>query len=233
MRLRLSSVTLAMTAAVALGTVSPGYAQSDSEPATIEITINDPEAGTVVVEPDQETYTIGTWVTLSAWPADGYEFDRWVGDVTAYESPITIVITGDTAIHAVFGVEQSPLYSLTLIADPSGAGTIIRDPVAAEYAPGTEVTVRAFAAEGFVFEGWQTDGTIGTNGELDTSEEITVVMNEDLDVTAKFAAAAVVEPEDDSPSVSSGGTSGSLCGSMGLVSLGLTAMMLVGWRRRR
>jgi uncharacterized repeat protein (TIGR02543 family) len=232
MRRRLSSVTLAMTAAVALIVVSPGYAQSGSELATIEVTVNDSEAGTVVVEPDQETYAIGTWVTLSAWPTDGYEFDRWVGDVTAYETPLTIVVTGDTIIHAIFEVEESPLYSLTLIADPSGAGTIIRDPVAAEYEPGTEVTVTAVAADGFVFEGWQTDDT-GTNGELDTSDEITVVMNDDLDVTAKFAAAAVVEPDETSSSASGGGSSGALCGSMGLISLGLTAMMLVGWRRRR
>jgi uncharacterized repeat protein (TIGR02543 family) len=232
MKRRLSSVTWATTAAIVLMVISPGYAQSGSGSATIEITVNDSEAGTVVIEPDQETYPIGTWVTLSAWPVDGYEFDRWVGDVTAYETPLTIVVTGDTAIHAVFEMDESPLYSLTLIADPSGAGTIIRDPVAAEYEPGTEVTVRAVAAEGFVFEGWQTDDS-GTNGELDTSDEITVVMNDDLDVTAKFAAAAVVEPDENSSSVSSGRSSGSLCGSMGLISLGLTAMLLVGWRLRR
>ncbi|MCS4122862.1 CARDB domain-containing protein [Salinibacter ruber] len=58
--------------------------------------------GTVEKDPDQQSYADGKEVELTANPDDGYVFDKWTGDVSGTESPITITMDSDKSITANF-----------------------------------------------------------------------------------------------------------------------------------
>lgn len=185
----------------------------DSEPA---------EGGSTAVFPQAATYDDGAEVTLTATPAEGFEFAGWEGDVVAAESSITILMTDDTLLTAVFTEATPPGHVLTAFVDPSGAGTIVRDPAEFEYEDGAQVTLTAFAGEGFVFTGWEGDLPEGSDG---SSAELTVVMNGDVTLEASFAAAQQLDDE-----------TATACGAMGMSGFGLMLSLMaaqyVGLRRR-
>lgn len=71
------------------------------------------ENGTVIVNPDLESYEEGTVVTLTATADQGCEFDSWSGDIgEAYSrtSSITIVMNADKSISARFVIEREDIY---------------------------------------------------------------------------------------------------------------------------
>ena len=205
--------------AVVLWLAGPVWAQFtlnvDSDPA---------DGGVTAVFPNDGPYDDGTEVTLTATPADGFTFAGWEGDVVASESTITILMTDDTNLTAVFTAAAPAGHTLTAFVDPSGAGTIVRDPADFTYADGAQVTLTAFAGEGFVFTGWSGDVPAGADP---LSTELSLVMTDDLNVSASFAAAQEL--------VDSAAGAGA-CGAMGLAGLGLMMSLMaaqyVGLRRR-
>ncbi len=202
---RTKNGTFAMLLAVAgvFALTAPASAQ-----LSLDTVIEPENGGSVAVFPNDAEFVAGEFVTLTATPAEGFTFFGWEGSVTAEESSITIEMTDDTELTAVF-IEDPELYTLNAFIDPSGAGTIIRDPVAFEYDPGTEVTLTVFANEGFVFTGWT--GDVPDDQDA-SSDSIVVTLDADLDVQATFAAGSTL---DDS------GSNGSIgCGSLGMISLG-------------
>ena len=94
---------------------------------TLETEVSPADSGTVALYPTGTEFDEGELVTLTATPADGYEFVGWQGDITASESTMTIVMSADTQLTAVFQ-EATSGYTLTAYVDPSGAGTLVRDP---------------------------------------------------------------------------------------------------------
>ena len=81
--------------------------------------------GMIIASPEQAVYTMDAQVTLTAVPASGWYFARWVSSddsisgVSATESTITIAVRGETTYRAVFAqleVEHHTL--LPLIATP-------------------------------------------------------------------------------------------------------------------
>ena len=73
--------------------------------ALLDVIVSPGEGGAVTVDPDEYSHEIDSWVTLEATPADGYQFDGWTGDVTAYDPILTIVIAGNTEITANFSAQ--------------------------------------------------------------------------------------------------------------------------------
>jgi hypothetical protein len=69
-------------------------------------------------------------------------------------------------------------YTLTVNTSPSNGGTVKRTPDSSSYKSGSTVTVTATAASGWQFDSW--DGATGTTNPL------TVTMNENKTITAKF-----------------------------------------------
>ena len=63
------------------------------------------ENGIVTIEPDQETFEEGTFITLIATPDTGYVFDSWSMDVTGLENPVTLVMDADKDVSANFSPE--------------------------------------------------------------------------------------------------------------------------------
>lgn len=58
--------------------------------------------GSITVSPNQSYYTAGQQVTVTAVPADKYEFINWEGDLSGTEITRTITMDGDKNITAVF-----------------------------------------------------------------------------------------------------------------------------------
>jgi hypothetical protein len=66
-------------------------------------TIVDPmDSGTVLRDLNQETYTYGTQVVLTANPNHSWVFASWGGDARGLDNPLTITIQGNTNITALF-----------------------------------------------------------------------------------------------------------------------------------
>lgn len=66
------------------------------------LTININSLGTVTKDPDQETYTNGTLVNLTATDDPGWTFSHWSGDLNSNNNPETINMTADKNITAHF-----------------------------------------------------------------------------------------------------------------------------------
>ncbi len=153
--------------------------QENGTTGPYDLTVNTDGEGTVNIDPDQNEYDEGTEVTLTAMPAEGWHFDEWTGDRESTEEQITIVMASDMEIIANFQENgTTETYELTVNTD--GEGTVEIDPEQNEYDEGTEVTLTAEPADGWYLEEW-TDDASGTE------EQITVIMDDNKEVTANFA----------------------------------------------
>ncbi|NLD72420.1 MAG: hypothetical protein GX649_06850, partial [Chloroflexi bacterium] len=133
--------------------------------------------GRVDADPQKDAYEEDDVVTLTALPAAGWDFVGWSGDVTGTDNPTTITITGHNDVTATF----EPADALALTVNTVGQGTVARDPDMAAYVAGTEVTLTAMPAEGWVFTGW--------SGDLSGNQNpTTITMDSVKTVTATFIA---------------------------------------------
>jgi hypothetical protein len=88
------------------------------ELATYELTISVAGDGETDPEVGEGTYPEGSLVTIRAFAAEGWSFDRWAGDVSDQASPVTTVIMdGDKSVTATF-VQPTATASPTLTATP-------------------------------------------------------------------------------------------------------------------
>jgi uncharacterized repeat protein (TIGR02543 family) len=145
---------------------------------TLTINIDPAGSGTVAKFPDKVEYDAGDTVMVTAAPADGFSFTGWSGDLSGSLNPAQIIMDGNKTVTATFS--QDPKYTLTLMVDPIGGGTVAKNPDLPAYDPGDTVTVTATPADGFSFTGWSGD----LSGSLNPAE---IVMDGNKTVTANFA----------------------------------------------
>ncbi|MCL0090882.1 Ig-like domain-containing protein, partial [Dehalococcoidia bacterium] len=71
---------------------------------TLTVTVDPAQSGTVSLSPLQPAagYLSGTTVTLTAEPAEGWEFDRWSGDAVGTEPVTTVTMTRHKSVTAHF-----------------------------------------------------------------------------------------------------------------------------------
>jgi uncharacterized repeat protein (TIGR02543 family) len=69
---------------------------------TLTVIISPEDAGSVTIEPAQQTYHYGEQVTLTAMPNPLWSFAGWSGDAAGSDNPLTITILGNTEIIANF-----------------------------------------------------------------------------------------------------------------------------------
>ncbi len=132
-------------------------------------------SGTIRASPDQESYSCGEFVVLTATPSTGWLFSSWSGAASGNINPLAISMDGNKNITAVFA--ELPSYSLSV--QVVGSGSVTSDPPGGTYPSGTEVILTATPAEGWQFIGWS-----GAAGGY--SETASVTMNADKSVTATF-----------------------------------------------
>jgi hypothetical protein len=155
--------------------------------------------GSVTYNPElclNSTYARDTPVTLIAVSSDGYQFEKWTGDVDGVadteNSAITVVMSRDRIITVNF-TAPGGLPTVTVEASPGVAGFVtietpcgslasdnVQAAISFECSAGTEVTLRATAAEGYRFRGWK--------GDLAGSQAtVILVVDSSKTITARFA----------------------------------------------
>ena len=130
------------------------------EKFTFTVAANDESMGSVIVEPQQDSYEAGTEIKVSAVPAtEDYEFvgftKKGTQEVVSKDNPYVFQIRENMELTANFKeVEHSYLiYAET--ADPQ-MGTVTIDPANEGniYKEGTEITVKAEPKDGYEFAQW-------------------------------------------------------------------------------
>lgn len=97
------------------------------------------------------TYNVGSKVTVKASPANGYRFVGWKynGKVVSKEKEFTLVnVNGEYRLTALF---EKNRFNVKVEVSPAGAGAIDG---ACAYDPGSNATLKAYAAQGYNFKGW-------------------------------------------------------------------------------
>ncbi|MEX2639047.1 MAG: hypothetical protein WD266_00075, partial [Balneolales bacterium] len=148
---------------------------TDSTPVhTFSSTTSPPEAGSV--EPSSGEYEAGDEVELTASPNEDWLFDQWQGDASGTENPVSILISDDTEVTALFVKKE---YPLTVNTD--GMGTVTEQIIqqkSTDYEQGTLVLLTASPSDGWEFIEWQGDVT-GTGYSVqisvDQAREVTAV----------------------------------------------------------
>ncbi|TVP98743.1 MAG: hypothetical protein EA359_17850 [Balneolaceae bacterium] len=74
---------------------------TDSGPNHTFIATTIPEDGGTITPPSG-TFSHGSRVEISAEPAEGFLFERWEGNLTGNENPVTLAFFGDRQVTAVF-----------------------------------------------------------------------------------------------------------------------------------
>ena len=143
------------------------------------VTINVVGEGTVTGA-NTGTYLEGTELTLTATPAEHYEFTGWTGDVTSNENSLTITVYGDKTITANFAKKQ---YTLTVFVNDETKGTI--DVATGSHEYGTEVTLTATPKPDYKLLAWSNKAT---------TSSITLTMDNNKAVSAYFVKEYANEP---------------------------------------
>ena len=116
-------------------------------------------------------------VTLTATPAEGYQFVNWtVGDsIVSTENPYKFTVTADLALVANFELIPPTKYNVTVTAEN---GTVEG---AGEYEENAEATLTATAAEGYEFVNWTVGDSI-----VSTENPYKFTVTADLALVANF-----------------------------------------------
>jgi hypothetical protein len=174
--------------------VTSPYGSALSLGATL--TVNPAIAPTIVTQPSPQTVIAGQSATFSVsatgtaplryqWRFNNNNIagatnssytvsSAQVANAGNYSAEVSNGAGAVTSSSAALAVH----YSLTLSVTASG-GTINTSPAQASYAPGTQVTLTAVPRSGYRFVNWQ-------NGASGSANPITVTMNSNLSVQAKF-----------------------------------------------
>lgn len=78
-------------------------------PPTYNLNITTTEGGVTEPGVGLYVYDVGNVVMVTAFPSEGYRFDGWLLDgVARAENPITVTMSQDHSLHAVFASEEAP-----------------------------------------------------------------------------------------------------------------------------
>ena len=141
---------------------------SQATSRTISVSVSPEETGTVTINGEEVAeLTAEGGITLVATPAEGYKFANWTldGEVVSTNATFIDGTDGDKAYVANFVEKENVTVSVSVndetmgYAYASAEGTVLE---------GTEITLTATPAEGYVLENWTVNGTV-------VSEETTFV----------------------------------------------------------
>lgn len=184
------TVTLTVTddlGATGVATVTVVVAEDQAATAMLEILVEPDGAGSVTLDPPGSLYTLGTSVTITALPADGFSFEAFIDEAeeTLSGEPVySLTIDDDVVLTARFIPDTPDLFALSIAVSPAETGTVLLEPASGEYEAGTLVTLTAVPSVGYEFVRFSGD-TSGTDATAD------IVMNSDMTIVAEFARKTV------------------------------------------
>ena len=138
------------------------------------------------------TYEEGKTATLTATPAEGYQFVNWTKgeEVVSTENPYSFEVTADVALVANFELIPPTKYTVTLSDNTGGFEPLTSG--AGEYEEDDEVTVSAVDSEGWVFVGWMDE-----NGDIVSNDyHYTFVIEGNVELVAIYAQLMELEVND-------------------------------------
>ncbi|MCB0045950.1 MAG: hypothetical protein KDD92_10995 [Caldilineaceae bacterium] len=175
--------------------------------------------GSVALTPLQASYYYGDSVTLTPQPDDRYVFFKWEGDAEGNQVPLSITVTHNLDIGALF----KPLYMLETAIGAGERGVVTVEPEKETYVEEENVRVNAIAATGWVFTGWE--------GDLSGDENPAIVtMDADKSVMAHFAPLRTLQLDTEGNGVAEISASTNPGGYIDGETVILTASPAVGWR---
>ncbi|MEM2522663.1 MAG: DUF2341 domain-containing protein [Candidatus Bathyarchaeia archaeon] len=152
--------------------------------------------GTVIKNPDNETYIYGTLVQLTAIADVGYTFSHWDGDLTGNKNPTTILMNKNKKVVAVFNRIE---HTLTVRASPEEGG-FVKVNKTAPYYYGDIVELNAVPNAGWTFSYWMGDLTGSQNNvtlKVDGNKTVIAVFTQNkyiLTVAVSGNGAVTIEP---------------------------------------
>ncbi|MBD3346450.1 MAG: SUMF1/EgtB/PvdO family nonheme iron enzyme, partial [Chitinivibrionales bacterium] len=132
-------------------------------------------SGSGSITPSSGTYDEGTVLTLTATPAQGWQFVRWEGDGSGTIASLELTMDADKNVQAVFSEIPPNEYALTVSVDGNGTVT----PGSGTYTEGTVVGLAAAPDPGWAFDHWS-----GNASGSQTAASVT--MDADKSVTGHF-----------------------------------------------
>ena len=148
---------------------------------TISVSANPANAGTVT---GGGPYLEGTYCSVMATPANGYEFVNWTegGNVVSTSASYTFTVTSNRNLVANFQ-EQIIYYSIRVSANPTNGGTVTGG---GSYQQGQSCTVSATANADFSFLNWTENGNV-----VSTSANYTFTVTGGRNLVANFVTGPV------------------------------------------
>ncbi|MDO8717091.1 MAG: hypothetical protein Q7J73_09865 [Dehalococcoidales bacterium] len=140
-----------------------------------KITIGINGQGTTNPSPDAYTYPHGTRIAVTASPAPGWRFDRWLGALSGNSPGQTVTLNSDKNVVANFVADRKLTIGI------NGRGTTDPSPDAYTYPHGTRVTVTALPAPGWRLDRWLR--SLSGNSSVQS-----IILNSDKNVVANFVA---------------------------------------------
>jgi uncharacterized repeat protein (TIGR02543 family) len=158
--------------------------------------------GGSVTTPGEDTfpYDCGTVVDLVAQADACYEFVNWSGDVGTVSdvnaASTNITMSGDYSITANFEEIPPVQYDFIIAADPEVGGTATDLTNESPYIEGTEVNIKAEAADGYEFVNWTAPA--GGFDNANDAETTFTMPAQNVTVTANFEE---ITPPPEDPTV--------------------------------
>ena len=125
------------------------------------------------------TFNIGTQVTITATPDQGYEFTGWSDSSYGDTNPLTLTVGANTSITAQFS-----RIKYLLGVDVIGQGSVSQEVISAakpptEYNSGAVVRLESIPSDGWLFHTW-------SGASTDTGNIIDITVDGTKTVTASF-----------------------------------------------
>ncbi len=149
---------------------------------TLTTAVSPTGSGTITQSPTGSSFSSGATVTLTPVAKTGYKFDKWSGDASGTANPLSVTMDKNKNITATFVDTTTKTFTLTTTVNPANSGTITPSPAkpaSGKYDSATVVKLTAVPEAGWAFDGWDGDAS-------GTKDTVSVVMNKDKSVTAKF-----------------------------------------------
>jgi lysophospholipase L1-like esterase len=83
----------------------------------IFVSLNPNNSGSVNLTPNKTLYETGDTVVLSSFPAEGYVFVSWVGDVSGIDNPVYVTINNNLYVTANFRIPNTVTQEKQIVPD--------------------------------------------------------------------------------------------------------------------